>query len=256
MEAEMNYPKYTTSVVVNNNSTDCFGFLHAKVLSQLVSDIANLHTQKLGVDRLTLNKDGLTWMLRSVHFQIDKMPQQADKLQITTYPAGLESLFALRCYEICNEQGERMVSISSQWMQIDISKRRPIRPTAAIVQLNAGLAIPSEIKPCTLNAKMLPTNFTEVREFVATFDFIDFNGHVTQSAYMMWITNSLTFDFHKKYQLIDAEVVYQHEILPENRVKSFVCIETHDAQVVVYHKLLSATDGTEHCIALTIWTLR
>ena len=115
--------KHTTTFVVNSKTADCMGRIFPKILNQIVSDAASEHTIELGVDRLTLNKEGLTWMLHSVHFSIEQTPHVDDVLQVTTYPSGLDRLFALRCYEINNSDGKPMIKISSRWMQICSSPR-------------------------------------------------------------------------------------------------------------------------------------
>lgn len=249
--------KHTTTFVVNSKTADCMGRIFPKILNQIVSDAASEHTIELGVDRLTLNKEGLTWMLHSVHFSIEQTPHVDDVLQVTTYPSGLDRLFALRCYEINNSDGKPMIKISSRWMQIDLSKRRPVRPTPAIVQLNDGLSLSPDMPQGLLNAKNMPTNLTEVRQFCATFDHIDFNGHVTQAAYMMWLTNSLSYSFHTSHELAEAEVVYQHEIMPESTIRALIATtENADGTTTIYHKLISESADTEHCIARTVWRKR
>ncbi len=252
----MEYSQYHTQITISSNNTDCFGRILPKILSQIVSDVANAHTTQLGVDRLTLNAENITWMLHSVHIKIDEMPMQGDVLHITTYPAGLDRLFALRCYEIDNDKGTSLVKISTRWMLIDLNKRRPIRPTPRIIALNSGLTLPPYMPQNTLSARNMPTSFTETHLFDATFDNIDFNGHVTQSTYIMWLTNSLPFQFHKTHSLVEAELIYEHEIMPENTVRALINQSDNNELVTIYHKLIATGNDTEHCIARTIWKKR
>lgn len=249
----MEYPKYHAKVHVYTHDADGRGDIKTRRLSQLVSDVATLHTKELHVDRDTMLKDGITWMLRSIHMVIDKMPRAGEDMKVDTFPCGIERLFALRCYEMRSQADEMLVRVSSRWMQIDVARRRPIRPTAAIVALNDGLTMPADMPQGGLDSACMPADMNIVRRYVATYDNIDFNGHVTQSSYMMWMTDSLTYDFHYGHRLIEAEVVYEHEILPEAEVVAWMKIEENDGQTVVWHKLTSSDGTVAHCLGRTVW---
>jgi len=247
------YPKYHATVKVDVHDADCYGRIKAKRLSQLVSDVATLHTRELHVDRDTMLKDGITWMLHDINVKIENMPLAGDVLEIDTFPAGIERLFALRCYEMKDGEGRLKARITSRWMQIDALRRRPIRPTQAIVELNEGLGVPEGFVMGALGPKNMEEDMVEVRRYVATYDNIDFNGHVTQASYMMWMTDSLTFDFYQNHVMREAEVVYEHEVMPETEIVALVKVEERDGKTIVWHKLTSADGTIEHCLGRTVW---
>lgn len=249
----MEYPRFHTTIPVFTHDADCYGNIKTRRLSQLVSDVATMHTKVLHVDRDTMLKDGITWMLHSVYMKIEKMPRSGDVMEIDTYPCGIERLFALRCFDIRDKEGDCLVRMSSRWMQIDVERRRPIRPTSVIVALNEGLSLPENMTTGCVDAKNFPADVNEVRRFVATFDNIDFNGHVTQSSYMKWMTDSLTFGFYKEHVLCEAEVIYEHEIMPEADVVAWIKVVEDGDEVVAYHKLTSADGTIEHCLGRTVW---
>lgn len=251
----MEYPTYRTIVKVDTRDCDAKGEMKARRLSQLVSDIASMHTIELGVDRDTIKKEGITWMLRSISIHVENMPVRDEEIEICTYPAGMERLFAMRCYEMQGYGGKREIEITSQWMMIDIERRRPIRPIEAVQRLNEGLCVPHDMPKCCLDTKSVRETMHEARLFTATYDTIDFNGHVTQSTYLTWMTDSLPYNFHETHFLTEAEVVYLHEVLPESQVKALICIKTEGQVTTVLHKIVSVDGETEHCVGRTVWKI-
>lgn len=226
----------------------------AHLICDLFSDIAQQHTKILGVDVATLNRQGYTWMLHKLHIIFNRMPHLGEQIEILTHPAGIDKLFSQRCYRISvADTKEELIKASSDWMIIDIERRRPIRPTERLIEINANLRLPDDMPRNTFDKKDLPKNFNEAQHFTATFDNIDFNGHVTQASYMQWISNSLSFEFHKQHSLKEIEIIYEHEILPEAEIISLVNIENSNGQTTIWHKLVSPDNQIEHCYARSIW---
>lgn len=247
----MEYPKHHTRITLAGKDVDLDGQLSVRSLSQMISDVASEHTPKLGVDRDTMGQIGLTWMLHSIHIRIDRWPRLGDTIEVDTYPSGMDSLFALRCYNIFDVDGNKLIDISSRWMLIDIAKRRPVRPIARLIEVNRGLQLPIDMPQGTLSSKDVPYELKELTTIIPTEKDIDFNGHVTQAMYIHWLVNTLGAEFVSKHTLCEAEVIYQHEIMVNTRVSLLIKIGGCGDCVVVYHKLVS--NEANHCIGRTIW---
>lgn len=246
--------KYVEKIKIFNHYTNYKGRLFAKTLCDLFNDVAEVQTEIYGVDVATLNARGMTWMLHRLHIQLTKMPLQNEEVYIETWPSGVDRLFALRDYRMIRENGEELVRATSEWMYIDLNRRRPMRLTEEIVRMSTEHGIPRlEIAPLFNEKEFQTGHIREGRRFSATFDNIDFNGHVTQASYMRWITNALPFEFLKEHILIDVEVIYAHEIMPDSNIYSDYGIEEDGGYVVVSHRLLNETRDVSHCIAKTVW---
>ncbi|MCQ2203178.1 MAG: thioesterase [Bacteroidales bacterium] len=249
----MQYPIHHEQIVITHELTNASGTLKEGAMSQFLSDVAIGHTKILGVDMDAMSKIGLTWMLHSIHLTINQWPHINDTLEIDTFPSGLDRLFALRCYEIKNSQGNQIAKASSRWMQIDVSRRRPVRPTPAIVTLNAGLQLPQDMPIGDLVTTEMPQDMKEATHYIASDSDIDFNGHVTQATYLQWLANTMSKTYNDKYRLAEAQVIYMREILPGNTILSLIKEEKTDNGIKVYHKLMSEDHQITHCIGLTIW---
>ena len=108
---------------------------------------------------------------------------------------GDRPFFALRDYRMFREDGEELVRATSEWMYIDMKRRRPLRLPENVIAMSTEHNIPKLVLAPLLDEKEFGGERQGIRHFTATFDNIDFNGHVTQASYVRWITNSLPFGF-------------------------------------------------------------
>ena len=130
--------KYTEQIKIYNHYTNYKGRLFIKTLCDLFNDVAEVQTEMLGVDVDTLNKQGQTWMLHRLHIQVFKMPHKEEEVVVETWPSGVERLFALRDYRMMRRDGEVLVNATSEWMLIDLKRRRPLRQTDKVVAMSTS----------------------------------------------------------------------------------------------------------------------
>lgn len=245
--------KYIDKVRIYNHYTNYKGRLFVKTLCDLFNDAAEAQTEVYGVDVDTLNANGQTWMLHRLHIQMFKMPHKEEEVHIETWPSGIDRLFALRDYQMKRKSGEVLVNATSEWMTIDLNRRRPVRLAANVIEMSTENGLEKLQMSSFLDEKEVEDNMTEYRDFTATFDNIDFNGHVTQASYVRWITNSLPFDFQKDYLLTELEVVYAHEIMPDSQIHSTYRMDECKDGMVVWHRVKSSTGELTHCLAKSLW---
>lgn len=245
--------KYTEQIKIYNHYTNYKGRLFIKTLCDLFNDVAEVQTEMLGVDVDTLNKQGQTWMLHRLHIQVFKMPHKEEEVVVETWPSGVERLFALRDYRMMRRDGEVLVNATSEWMLIDLKRRRPLRQTDKVVAMSTSHQIEKLSMAPLLQESERMLKMKEERQFTATFDNIDFNGHVTQASYMRWLTNSLPFDFLKNHILTEVEVVYEHEIMPDSTIRSFYEMKQEGEEVKIIHQVKDESGEKLHCVAKSVW---
>lgn len=245
--------KYTERIKIYNHYTNYKGRLFIKTLCDLFNDVAEVQTEMLGVDVDTLNKQEQTWMLHRLHIRIFKMPHKGEEVLMETWPSGIDRLFALRDYRMLREDGEVLVNATSEWMLIDLKRRRPIRQTAKVVEMSTGHSIEKLELGHILEEKDRKEELPGLRRFTATFDNIDFNGHVTQASYMRWITNALPFEFLKNHILTEVEIVYEHEIMPDSDICSYYKMDESGEDVQILHQIKDGNGERLHGVAKSIW---
>lgn len=246
--------KYAEEIEIRYHYADWRGRLLLKALCDLFNDVANAQTLELGFDVPTLNAQGLTWMLHKLHVQVERMPRQGETIRLETWPSGTDRLFALRDFRMTDREGSELVLASSEWMVIDLGRRRPVRLPACVLNVAKECEDVIPQLPFALDVKQLKVEEGYSREFVATYDNIDFNKHVTQATYVRWLTNALPYDFLKTHEIREIEVVYEHEIMPDSDIYSECSLQMDgDLRVVVNHCLLDKSRERTHCQARSVW---
>lgn len=118
--------KYSEEIDIRGHYTDLEGRLIMKSLCDLFNDVANVQTYALKIDVPTLNEQGLTWMLHKLHILINRMPEQGENVTLETWPSGIDRLFAIRDFRMVAGE-EVLLRATSEWMVIDVNRRRPVR---------------------------------------------------------------------------------------------------------------------------------
>ena len=245
--------KCTTRTVIHGHYTDVRNRLFIKTLCDLFNDVANKQTLLLGVDVDTFQARGITWMLHKIHIRVSRMPVKGEEVLLETWPSGADRLFATRDFHIVTPEGEELVKLTSEWMVIDLERRRPVRLPENVLCLAKHYEGVVRDLSFELDVKTVPHEFTGARRFVASYEHIDFNLHVTQASYVGWLTNSLPYDFLKSHKLEDLEVVFEHEVLPESEVDSaYLFHEEHD-RTVVFHRVNAVSGDRTHCVARSVY---
>lgn len=250
---------YTEDVKIEEFYSDFQGKLQVKWLSDIFSYMAGKHSVLGGVSVADLNPLGQTWMLLRLHLVINRMPVKGEMVKVNTWSSATERLFAVRDFQMLDSDGNEIVYGDSRWMIVDIERRRPVRLNDLVIQgteITAKKIAHRDI-PSILNERNIPNNLSECKAFYATYSNIDFNGHVTQSSYVRWITDALSFNFLKQHTLKELEIAYEHEVLPDTHVVSTFEIlpsASSDSQFSILHKLITEDGSVVNCTAKTIWT--
>jgi medium-chain acyl-[acyl-carrier-protein] hydrolase len=182
-----------------------------EALSRAFLEVAWNHAEHLGVGHSDLARHGKLWVLGRLLLQIDLCPCWGDKVQICTWPRGISGVFALRDFEIFDENEARLVAGSSSWLVLDASTHRPQRINKLLQNLPTAvtrMALARE--PNKLGPVTTPTNAVtrEVR-----YSDVDVNRHVNSARYIGWLLDSYDVEFHRNHALHSLEVNYLAETL-------------------------------------------
>ncbi|MDR2069709.1 MAG: acyl-ACP thioesterase [Spirochaetaceae bacterium] len=148
-------------------------------------EVAISHAENLGVGREAMARTGQGWVLSRISVFLERRPRWGETITVRSWPRGWDRLFAVRDYDIRDASDTPVVRGRSNWLILDIEKRRPLRPQAVMdtLPLNEGLdALPG-------GAGALETRDALARagERHARYSDIDYNGHVNNARYIQWI---------------------------------------------------------------------
>jgi acyl-ACP thioesterase len=170
------------------------------------------HAENLGVGRDSMAQTGQVWILSRMSVQIDRRPMYGETVTVRTWPRGPEKLFALRDYDIRDAQDIPAVRARSCWLVVDMEKRRPLRPQAALetLPLNEGI----DALPTGAIGLSERSNLLRKTERAAAYSDLDYNGHVNNVSYIQWIQDALDAPFLEDASKMRLDINYLNEVLP------------------------------------------
>ena len=118
--------KYRKEYAVKSYETDRNGFLRIVSLMNILQDIATENAEMLGFGFETCHAKGLGWVGSNYLLLIDRFPQMGEHIIIETWPAEERLWGAIRNFEVKDQTGKTFMRVKSQWVLIDIERRRPV----------------------------------------------------------------------------------------------------------------------------------
>ena len=118
---------YTTGYRVRSYEIDVRGLARPLTILNYLQDAAGEHAARLGVSVPVLLRKNLTWVLSRYHVHFHSFPPVHNNVHLKTWPSAREGRFALRDFELTDDDGNAVVSATSSWMLIDLKSRRPVR---------------------------------------------------------------------------------------------------------------------------------
>jgi acyl-ACP thioesterase len=208
MEKEKNL--YTRPIKVHSYHTDFRGKLAIPSLFAFFQEIAWEHATKHSFGYEDLKDHGLFWVLARIHVEITELPNWTDSLNLSTWPSGIDSLFALRDYLITDMNGNKIIAATSSWLIIDLKNRRPHRPDS----LKDRMPICESIRATSTNAQKIQSfkeNIVNVRDYKVGICDLDVNGHINNIKYAEWAVNSFLIHDYKQFDIDEMDINFISE---------------------------------------------
>lgn len=171
---------------------DTLGFDGA---ASLLQEAAWQHARRLGF-AFDEADTPIFWVLHRVRMNFRRPPRWNEMVTITTWPSGIDRLYALREVRIDGADGARLIDITSAWVILDAVRRRPVRPgrhlpedriiPERLIELPAprsGAIDP--IDPERVAGQLETARWHEVRP-----SDTDRNDHVNNVRYIQWLIDA------------------------------------------------------------------
>ncbi|MFU8811659.1 MAG: acyl-[acyl-carrier-protein] thioesterase [Balneolaceae bacterium] len=205
----MNQQRYKWPLQVRSYEVGKDGYAGVAHIANYFQEAAGLHAQQLHFDIADLHKRGLTWVLYRLHITVEHYPKRWDSITVSTRPSSGDGLRAFRDYALHTETGEIIAKGISQWMVLDVQKKRPVRLPNEIMEL--GLDDSGHLlEP---NKNPLPTIDHSENETLVTVGQtdLDMNGHVNNTRYIAWMLDFLPEEWQNGHQCTSFELQYYKE---------------------------------------------
>lgn len=238
--------KYVKNYVVRSYEADCHGFLRLLSLMNILQDIACENADALGFGFAACAERNLAWVGSNYLLKIKRLPKIDEHFSIETWPSGTKLWGGLRDFNIKSSTGEIIVSAVSQWVLIDVERRRPV--------------ILSKYFPAysILPERALESDFTKfdtvedpdsVHAFVVRFDDIDVNNHANNAIYPLWASESVDGDFRLNHVPQELEICFRKEALYGERVE----VRTKQNESESLHTICDKKSGAVLADCRIVW---
>lgn len=201
---------FTKHFFISSAESDFTGKLNLSALVNILIQSASAHAEEIGWGFEALRRDNMSWVLSSLHIEINRFPRWQENIRCETWPRGSERLFYLRDFIIYDKNGNDLVKASSNWLIIDTEKRRP-----KFRDLNLE-GNPHVLSNCALANPIpkLANVFDGEDSFVyePKLSDIDINQHITATRYVDLILDTFSLDEFQSMHIKKFTVNYIREV--------------------------------------------
>jgi acyl-ACP thioesterase len=175
-------------------------------------EAAICHAENLGVGREAMARTGQGWILSRMSVLVERRPRWGETVTVRSWPRGWDRLFAVRDYDIRDAADRPVVRGRSNWLVLDLEKRRPLRPQAVMgsLPLNEG----RDALPGGAGALNSREGLVKAAERRALYSDIDYNGHVNNARYIQWIQDLSAPEILDRADRMRLDINYLSEIKP------------------------------------------
>src|SRR5699024_994828 len=153
--------------------------------------------------------DGIAWILMKIKVEVNRMPEQGEKIIIETWPQPPGRIAIERDFIVKDRKGHVFIRAVSSWILMDLNERK-IKRTSA-VDLSYPFVNTERALEHTFKKLKSSSGFMPVYEKTVDGSDIDFNGHLNNSEYIRYIMNCFSREEHKEYQIETLEINYIEE---------------------------------------------
>ena len=239
--------KYSKKYLIRTYECDKKSQLRLVTLMNIFQDIADEQAAILGLGLDFCLEHGMAWVGSNYHLQIFRMPKLHEEIILTTWPAVEKKLGAIRDFSVSDSQGNEIIRASSQWILIDVTKKRPISLRDNLPQYQV---VDDRVMNEDFNSRLSDVARDDYRMiFNVRFDDIDINNHVNNAVYPLWASEAVSADFRQNKEISEIEISFKKEGLYGETVEVITQINGDET----LHRISAQTDGRELSRVRILW---
>ncbi|MBR9978175.1 MAG: hypothetical protein KFH87_08810 [Bacteroidetes bacterium] len=221
---------------------DCDTRQRLSVLAMMryFEDIAILQSDHYEVGLRYYVKERVAWLLNKWDIRIHAYPAFKDDVRVLTQPMAMRRVLANRRYVIEDEQAAPLVEADSQWVFVDLARRRPARIPENIFR-RYGISEDAEVLP-TPQMPGVPERADVTRNFHVRKSDIDVNRHVNNIRYVDWAFDALPDELVREQLLRRLLIHYRKEVQYGEQVHVITELTGDNEQVIALHGVYVGED--------------
>lgn len=191
-------------------------------VARIFQQVAGFHVDTVGLGFTELISQGKAWVLCRSCYDVQRLPQEGERVTVKTWSRGTDGLFAFREHLMLDAEGNQLVGSSAYWAVIDFATRHVIRLYDMMENFE------SHPETATQHTKLerlrIPKKFVmgnPVRQFFVQTSMIDHTKHVNNAEYIKWIFDALGDGLAVKTEPFQLSLEYLQETHPNENVSVF-----------------------------------
>ena len=235
---------------IRSYEVDCRNRLSILSIFAFMQEAASKHAEALGVSIHQLISENYTWLLSRLKISISAFPGWNDRIQVNTWPSGVQQLFALRDFELRDADGRTIAVALSAWLIIDLKRRRPVRITPFVGRLKPIEG--SHVLDERLDKLPALEGHTHEKSMDVRFSDLDINQHANNVKFVEWLMEGVPDTVLNSRVLSEFEINFQAEAFYNDRIQA-TCAPQNPEHSEFLHRLTRRQDGRELARARTKW---
>lgn len=216
-----------------------------ETIMNYLSDIGNKHAESRNVGIDYLNARNLTWVFYKYNIKINRYPKYGENIRVKTIAQQFKKFYALRYYEIYDENDKKIIEGSAVFLLIDMLKRRAVRITDDQYE---AYDVDKESKSRDLIGRLQRLEKVKEREFINEFKVrysdIDSNNHVNNVKYVQWVMDTIPKEIIDNSKLKEIDILYEKECYYDDMVTCVCEVHQQEEETIVLSKI-EDVDGKE-----------
>jgi len=249
-------PRYENRFDVRFTEKSPIGTIPVATLCRYLLEVADDHAYQLGVDFESMFRQGMTWAILRLCMEIPENLSSFSEIVVSTWSTAREGLYVYRDYAL-SSHGETVARATSQWVVLDKTTRKPIRPPEFMNTLYEKLY--GDTPPERL--KVAFTRWNQIdpacyphrsqRDILVRRSDTDLNGHTNTAAYIEFMEEAIPLEWYQRRHIRYFELHCLAESFEGDELLSLVEISSDEREMI--HTLVRKKDNTTIAKGKSLW---
>ncbi len=213
---------FTQEITVTCYDVDSQCRLKPASFMNMAQEVAQRHATVLGFGYDDLIVSRTAWVLSRIHIRFNRYPMWREKVSLSTWHKGAESLFYLRDFEMKGADGQTLVAATSSWLILNVDTRHLARETGVT---DNGTSCPANALEKSCGRIRIPAEAAErkVGERHVAYSDVDMNNHANNVSYLVWVMDTLDYEDVSQHPVKELAFNFNSEIHPGDTVELYRC---------------------------------
>lgn len=244
----MDQSTYQDHFCVRSYEVDVSGSCTLPQVANYFQEAAGKHADLLEFDISHLQAKGLTWVLYRMHLEVDHYPKRWEEVTVQTWPSSGDGIRAFRDYELKSAEGKRLGVGISQWMVLDINKKRPVRMPKEVMEM--GLDVETHLLEVDKSTFLKMNNIQFKSEIEVGRQDLDMNNHANNVKYIEWMISYLPENITDSKKCFSINLQYHAECSLNDKIE----VRTEQVDELLFlHNIVKSETNEMLAEGISIW---